>query len=381
MMISPEAATLAIALSVVGGIILFIPVLKRILKLAAYIYGNAKIRALEAGLIGEDKFKELLEAESEMECISSMEDTDYGLFLTRIQEPITSMKIQNALNDHLKEIYDKVLRAVPDSDKSIFKQFLKLWDVKNIKNALRGTWRGLKPEEIEQYIVPVGTLDKSVLKTLEESKNIEEAISELESTEYGGIISDAFQEFKEQKSLLPIEAALDKAVLKQLYKKAATSSDENLKVVQILVGVRADLTNLKTAIKSVAEGVDGEEVEKYLVDVNYKLSSDAVKAAVRADNMDEVANAVEGTEYAEVINEELPNYRETESTFRLENALDKYYAKVAKDLSLRYPMGAGPALRLLVDKENDVKKIGGLFKYKKERSEKMGDLKSILGVE
>ncbi len=380
MIISPEAATLAVALAVIAGVILFIPVLQRILKLSAYIYCNAKIRALEAGLIRKDKYKELIDAKSEMECISAMEDTDYGKYLTRVPEPITAEKLEQALMDHIKDIAGKVLRSVPNEDKNIFKQYLKLWDVKNIKNILRGVWRSIPPEELEQNITPVGTLKESTLKALMESKNIDEAVSELESTEYGKVVSESFQEMAEDGTLLPIEAALDKHALEKLYTKAATSSDENLKVIQILIGTKADLTNLKTAIKAVAEEVLGEKIEKYLVDVYYKISQESMKAAIRAGSMDELANSIEGTEYSEVIGSELPNYRETESTFKLENALDKYFSKVAKDLSLRYPMGAGPALRLLVDKEKDVKKIGGLLKYKMERAGNVEDLNSIIGI-
>lgn len=379
-MISPEAAALIIALTIVAGVVLFVPVLQRILKISAYIYCNAKIRALEAGLIRKDTYKELINTKSGMECISSMEDTDYGKYLTRVSEPLTAFKLEQALNIHLKDVVEKVLRAVPNEDRYIFNQYLKLWDVKNIKSILRGIKTGMPPEELEAYIVPIGTLKDNVLKTLIESKNIEEVFSGLESTEYGKVVSGVLQEVREGNILLFVETALDKYVLESFYSRAAITSDENLDAVQILVGTKADIVNLKTAVRAVAEGVDREDSEKYLVDVYYRISKEAVKAAIASGSMDELVNSIEGTEYSEVIGEELPEYRETKSIFKIENALDSLFSKTAKDISLRYPLGAGPAFRLLIEKERDIRKIGGILKYKMENSRRMEDLNTIIEI-
>ncbi|MFO7872233.1 MAG: V-type ATPase subunit [Candidatus Undinarchaeales archaeon] len=380
MIISPVAIALIVSLVIISAVIIFLPVLQRILDISKYIYCNAKIRAIEAGLLNKDKYKELLDAKEEMECINSLEDTDYGSYLTKVEDPITSEKVESALNTHLKEIYGKIIRTVPDSDKKIFQQFLKFWDVKNIKSILRGTWIGLPPAELKNYIVPVGTLKESVLNTLVESNTMEEAVSELESTEYGKIISETFQDAKEQNTLLPVEAALDKYVLRKAYDTASLAEQAHLKPVKILIGVKAEMSNLKTIIKAVSEEVVRETVEQYLIDINLYLSEESLKNALRSETMDEVASALEGTPYAEVISESLPEYRETNSTFVLENALDELYSKIATDLSLRYPLGAGPTVRLIVDKEKDIKQIGAVLKYKIGKVRKTEDLSKIVGT-
>lgn len=366
-----------ISLSVVGIIVIFIPILLKVLDLAPYMYVNAKIRAMEAGLLKKEKLKELASAKDVFECISSLEDTDYGKHLTKIAEPITPQKIEVALNEHLKETYAKVMRIVPQEVSSALHDMLKLWDARNIRMAMRAMQAGVPPEEREQYILELGTLKPSTLKVLVESKDLEETVSELENTEYGKIISAALADSKKEGSLLPIEAALDKYVLETLYKKVACSSDENSKVIQVMVGTNIDLINLKTIIRGKAEKMDPKLLEDYLLPIHYHVKEDALKNVLRAEGLDESATYLEGTPYSAVLLNALLEYKKSGSITDIERGLDNFYRKFAKDVSVRFPLGIGPSLNLLIGKESDVKTIRTVLKYKSEPSLNM-DLEGLL---
>ncbi len=381
MIITPEAGILVITLSIIGGIILFIPVLNNILDIASYVYANAKIRALEAGLIRKEKYKELIDSKDEFECLSSLEDSDYGAYLTKISEPITPLKVEVALNQHLKDIYLKILRTIPSSSRKMFESFTKLWDAKNIKTILRSLRVGLSSEEIERSITPIGTLKDTTLKVLLESKTLDEAVSELENTEYGRALNEKLQMVKndESASLLPFEIALDKYVIENIHRTAATSQDSNAKIFKNLIGIKADILNLKIILKAKSEQLEPNEVEGLLLNVYSKLDPKILKSAIRVENIEEIISALEGTPYAEILAKYLVEYRENGSLFKIENALDNYYLKIARDFSLRNTLGIGPAIRLLIDKEADIKKIRSLIRYKSERMDN-SDLEVILGV-
>ena len=381
MIITPEAGILVITLSIIGGIILFIPVLNNILDIASYVYANAKIRALEAGLIRKEKYKELIDSKDEFECLSSLEDSDYGAYLTKISEPITPLKVEVALNQHLKDIYLKILRTIPSSSRKMFESFTKLWDAKNIKTILRSLRVGLSSEEIERSITPIGTLKDTTLKVLLESKTLDEAVSELENTEYGRALNEKLQMVKndESASLLPFEIALDKYVIENIHRTAATSQDSNAKIFKNLIGIKADILNLKIILKAKSEQLEPNEVEGLLLNVYSKLDPKILKSAIRVENIEEIISSLEGTPYAEILAKYLVEYRENGSLFKIENALDNYYLKIARDFSLRNTLGIGPAIRLLIDKEADIKKIRSLIRYKSERMDN-SDLEVILGV-
>jgi V/A-type H+-transporting ATPase subunit C len=354
-----------IALGLIGGIVLFIPILKQILDIAPYMYTNAKVRALEAGLIKKDKLEGLADTKDILECVSSLEDTDYGPWVSKISEPILPEKVDYALNDHLQTIYKKVIRSVPPSVASVFQEFLRFWDARNITFCLRAIKADLPIEDRKLYVADIGILPSATIKSLMESKNMEEAISQLESTDYGPIISNAMQDSKKTESLLPIEVAIDKYVIEHIYSRIASTGEPALAVALQLLGTRADLTNLKTAIRCKKDDIDEKVLESYIIDVKYHLTEDKLKSIIKADNIEEISNYLENTPYS-FVSQLLAAHEEPGAMLKIERALDDHYAKSSKELSQRYPLGIAPALNLLVAKRMDIREIKAVVRMKAE---------------
>lgn len=356
---------LVIALGLIGGIVLFIPILKQILDLAPYMYTNAKVRAIEAGLLKKEKLQSLTDTKDLLECVSSLEDTDYGACISKIGEPILPEKIDYALHGHLQTVCAKVIRSVPPEVAPAIGEFLRFWDARNIIFCLRAVHAGIPVEDRSLFSGSLGTLKPSTIKSLAESKNIEEAISQLESTEYGPIISSAMQDYKTTNSLLPVEVSIDKFVIEHIYSRLASMGLPSLAVAMQLIGIKADLMNLKIAIRCKKDDIDEKIIEDYIVNVRYNLSEDKLKNIVKADNIEEISNYLDGTPYS-FLSTLLSSHNEPSAMLKIERALDDYYAKTAKGLSQRYPLGIAPALNLLVAKKKDIKELKAVIRMKAE---------------
>jgi V/A-type H+-transporting ATPase subunit C len=356
-MSAPVVAIVA-AVAVAGFIILLIPVIMNVVDLAPYMYTNAKIRALEAGLLKKQKLEDLKNAKTQVDCVSVLDGTDYGTYLTKIANPGSEEGLEQALTQHTSDVYSKVLRTVPAEVKSVITDLLKIYDAKNIKMVFRSLKDDKFPiEERADLIVPIGTLKSHILKALVESKTIEEAVSELESTEYGKVISESMQKVEETKNVLPLELAIDKYVYERAYSKISLSKEKNMVAASILLGTKIDILNLKTLLRLRSTGGKIDNVEDFLIDASYNLSKEKLKSIAKAETIDEILSQLDGTSYAAVITEVSTSFKETGSLYQIEKKLDDYFGKVAKQLSIQHGLGLGPALYLITGKEADARKI------------------------
>ena len=353
-------------LAITGSVIIFIPILKNILEIAPYMYTNAKIRAMEAGLLKKDKLDAIADSKDVIDCVSSLEDTDYGPYITKITEPITSIKVEAALNKHLTDIYSKVVRTVPIEISGIFSEITKMWDAKNIKTCIRLAYAQIPIEKREAYLVGAGTLKHSVLKSMTESSTLEDVVSSLETTEYGSILSAAIADSKTENNLLPLEAAVDKYVFERIYKKVSIAKDAHMSIVQMLVGTKIDLLNIRLLLRGIAEKIDTKLLEKYLIDASYNLGEGGTKGLLKLESLDELVSHLENTPYAEIMSGAVDEYAKTDSLALIEKQIHEYYLSVAKKLSMRYSLSVGPALSLLAYKEADVQRIVAIVRFKGE---------------
>ena len=97
------------------------------------------------------------------------------------------------------------------------------WDVKNLKTVMRGVRSGQSSDQIMSRVVPFGEMDAEFLKKLAESGSVEDMLTAFEGTSYEKL-SGLLPEYEQEKSLLPVEAMLDKIILEEMW-SAATSDN------------------------------------------------------------------------------------------------------------------------------------------------------------
>ncbi|MDO5825530.1 MAG: V-type ATP synthase subunit C [Methanosphaera sp.] len=120
----------------------------------------------------------------------------------------------------------------------------------------------------------------------------------------------------------PIEQALD-ANLAESYDLLAKIAPKTLKPTFDLMLKQWDIKNIKSVLIAKEAKLNEEETRELLVPYG-ELKDDHDKL-IEAETIQDIIVALEGTPYAKILEESLPDYNENKTLLTLESALDNYY--------------------------------------------------------
>ena len=122
--------------------------MKKPLQSTEYMYGSARIRALENRMVGRERMDALVEAKSTEEVLARL--AEYGISPTGEGEDAataaTSKAREEMLLSVLRSAYCEVETACPDP--TVFRWFRYPYDCNNIKAAMKCLIRDLPPEDM-----------------------------------------------------------------------------------------------------------------------------------------------------------------------------------------------------------------------------------------
>jgi V/A-type H+-transporting ATPase subunit C len=355
----------------VVAVIVVVSTIKPVLDMFPYTYPNARVRARTGRLFTEKEFSEIVESQNIEELKNYLRGVpDYAKY-------IDLYPLEKALDAQLAETYDLIARITPDNSKEVFKFLLKKWDIKNIKSIIIAKQAGLNPEETLNLIVPFGALSDK-LDSLIEADNVTEVLNGLEGTEYPKILEDAIPIYNETGLLLPLEASLDKYLLKNLLRASATPEDDNTNLLHNYIGTMVDVANIKIIIRAKADDLKYDDIESYMISDGYQIREWKLKELMEAEDVSGVVSSLEGTDYAPMLSDAMTDYTETRSMASFEKALDNHVAKTAKTISLKNQFGIGPMIGFLSRKEREVKNLKIIARGKREEGFSPSMIKEML---
>lgn len=144
-----------------------------------------------------------------------------------------------------------------------------------------------------------------------ESQNIEEVKNYLRG----------LPEYAKYVDQFPLEKALD-AQLAETYDLVARIAPGNSKDAFKFLLKKWDIRNIKSIIIAKEAGLNLEETMDLVVP--FGELSDKLNALIDADNIDEILNSLEGTDYAPILEDSIPMYKETGILSPIEASMDKY---------------------------------------------------------
>ena len=103
-----------------------------------------------------------------------------------------------------------------------------------------------------------------------------------------------------------------------------------------------------------------------MISDGYQIRDWKLKDLMESDDVESVISALDGTDYAPILNEALTKYLETGSLDYFEKSLDEYLTKTARNFSLKKPFGIGPMLGFIRRKENEIKNLKIIARTKRE---------------
>ncbi|MCC7553549.1 MAG: ATP synthase A1 subunit C [Methanobacteriaceae archaeon] len=90
-----------------------------------------------------------------------------------------------------------------------------------------------------------------------------------------------------------------------------------------LMSKKVDITNIKSLISAKDVGYNVQQTKDLLIPSGSLY--DLLEPLTEADSVSDILTALDGTEYASILEDALPRYEESQMVLELESALDKYY--------------------------------------------------------
>ena len=158
--------------------------------------------------------------------------------------------------------------------------FLNRWDVHNLKTILRGKNIHSPPEEIREALVPAGTLDEATLVEVLKQNDVRGVIDLLATwrIDYARPLTPHLDEWSWTREPLVMEHALDRYYF-DFARETVRGRGPEAAVLRQPVGTEIDITNLKTVITFVRDGVGIEDGERFLL----AGGAEAVAGGARGD--------------------------------------------------------------------------------------------------
>jgi len=209
--------------------------------------------------------------QSTEEFISKIEDTEYGEVLSDAVATYSEKKniqpIEMALDRFAYEKLWNTIRTVSEQNIKALKFFFGTEvDAINIRTLMRAKADGLTPDDIKDYVLPMGyELDSDTLNALADVPDVQGMISVLEGKTCGEALSEALSEYESQKSIVPLEVALEAHVAK-IGRKVSMSQPFGIgPFVGYLCSKDVEVRNLRAILRGIEAKMPKEITKNILI--------------------------------------------------------------------------------------------------------------------
>jgi V/A-type H+-transporting ATPase subunit C len=326
-------------------------------KPVKYAYITGRVRAMKTKLIPGEMYPRMLVMDAS-EIARYLEETQYKDEIDALSKDYSGTElIEHATFANLAKTYRKLLEVAIDEPQFLILEYLRRWDVWNIKTILRGKFYGASDAEITKYLVPAGELSPEFLGELAAKESIQEVISALDGTDY----STALSQF-DGKSLATVENALDKLYYFRMERAVGGTLSVGGGLLLKYVRREIDIKNLITLFRMNRAGIDAAVIQENLIPGG-KLYDELSRMA--GQPFGEFLRGLEGYPFWSSISDIAT--ADIDAVSRIEARLRAYLIRYAWALSNYHPLSILPVLGYMVSKETEVSNIRKIVRGKEAK--------------
>ncbi len=309
-----------------------------------YAYIVARVRAMKSKLIPIEMYPKFLNMEIP-EITRFIEESGYKKDVDELGKKYRGTDlIEHALNQNLALTYRKLIEVSQDEANFLITEYLRSWDIWNIKTILRGKFSGASEDEILEDIVSGGQLRYRDLTEIVKVGTVDGVIAAFAKTPYYPALTGY------KGNLADLENALDMMYYSNLIKAViATGNKLFLKFLKTEI----DLKNLKMLFRMKRAGMEREEIIKLLIPGGMELK-DTDMARLASLPLGDFVRALEEYSYWNAISDVST---ELTSLINIETRLDKYGLTYASRISYYYPLSILPILDYILSKKIEVDNV------------------------
>jgi V/A-type H+-transporting ATPase subunit C len=328
----------------------------RLLGKGNYAYACTRVKAKKRFLLSRDAYSRLLLMDVH-EIGRFLGETQYRDEMTKYASKYSGANlVEVAVTKNLAETYSDILSFTTGHLRDMVGNYLKRWDMFNVKTILRGKLTEVRDEEIIDMLVPAGAFSESYLRSLVVMTSVQEIMDALVVEPSLGITPELVREVIDSKRLARFEDHLDKNLYYDLLKvvKGMNRADE---LLLDFVRREVDVTNLKVLLKLKAEKIPEDRIAKYLIPGGMEFSLEKLRAMAQAEGLTPVIEELEKSSMYEDIKPALDKFKEDRKLSAITIALDDALIYRSEKFAHFYPLSVLPIVNYMIRKKVEVDNI------------------------
>ncbi len=314
-----------------------------------YAYLATRVRAMKSKLVPKETYPRLMNM-GISEITRFIQETEYKREIDELARTYSGVDlIEHGLNRNLAETFTKLIKISEGEPNHLITEYLRNYDVWNIKTLLRGKYYNASADEIKEALVSAGQLSYTFLSELAGKSSYVEVVAALEDTEYSPILKDY-----DETNLSEIENQLDKIYYNGLFNVIGKSKSKDRKLFATFIKTEIDIKNLKTLFRMKKAEVDSDEILDLIIDGGLELSIKNIKKLLPLSYNDFI-QALDKYSYWDSISDAVTSG--TDSLINVETQLVKHSLKSASSFSHVYPLSIVPIMDYIISKRNEVNNL------------------------
>jgi V/A-type H+-transporting ATPase subunit C len=261
--------------------------------------------------------------------------------------------VEMATTQNLAKTYQEILGFCKGELRLHVADYLRKWDVWNVKTLLRGKSYGATPDDIMEDIVPAGALRREFFLDLANKETLETTVEGLRRTPYHGTIMHGLGASGEL-DLLKIENALDRDYYSLLLCIECAESKWVTRLLNRFFRGEIDVTNLKTLFKLKFEGLEGERIMEFLIPGGLELRDTDLKQLALTESYKAFVNDLQKYKFYESIRSAVEGSEERKTINSIIMALEQAHIVRAEKFGKIYPLSPLPIMDYFIKKRIEV---------------------------
>ena len=321
-----------------------------------FAYACTRVKAKKRFLLSRDIYSRMLVMDVH-EIGRFLGETQYREEVTRYASKYSGANlVEVAVTRNLADTYSNVLGFTTGHLRDMVGNYLKRWDMFNVKTIIRGKTTDVRDEEILDTLVPAGAFSESYLRSLVAMGSVQETMDALLLEPSLGITPDLVREVVDSKRIARLEDHLDKNLYYDLLKvvRGMNRADH---LFREFVRREIDVANLKVLLKLKAGRIPEDRIARYLIPGGREYSIDKLRSMAQAEGLQAVIEEMERSSMFEDIKPALDRFKDDQKLSGITIALDNALTYTSEKFAHLYPLSVLPVVNYMIRKKVEVDNI------------------------
>lgn len=331
--------------------------------LRTYPYINTRVRVMKSQMIKKEEYDRLIKMSPD-EITKFMSDSVYKKEIDELAMKFRGVDlIEAALNLNASRSFNKLIKISSKEVEMLIREYLRRYDIYNLKTILRGKFTNTADEKIKKLFVPAGDLDINALEMLLKKEGCKEIIISSKVVKMNKEIIESINEYEKTKSLSMVENAIDRSYYNTLIELSHKMPKQG-KYIREFIKTEIDNMNITILFRLIRENTPKKYIVDKIVFGSEKIKREKLLKLAESKNHNELYEGLVGTGYDIVLENCMDDVNNKNELSSIEIALEKHWLKQAYLMLHQHPLSIGPILGYMVGKDIEIRNLRMLVRAK-----------------